>query len=248
MVKASLQDLPDCRIPAESANWLMRDSDRYAAWIRGAFERNKRLRKQDRASALGITGSQVTMILQGRRAIKAYEIRIIADFLGEPWPDNESVTALESAKSQRRQIPVVGNVAAGVWLEADLSQSLTPTEQVAPMIPTDQELGDAAFCMRVVGNSLNKLAPSGAYVVCDGVPVAVEHLADGDLVILRQTITAANLLEVSARRVRRTDKAVELACESSDPAHAGTARLAPDPDPSRRFEILGRIVYLIVKP
>lgn len=245
MVKAALSDHVDCVGSAESQIWIMRDQDRYAEYLKDAFRRHKSLQKQDLALALGIPRSQVSEMLKGNRQIKAHEIRIIADFFGEPWPDYEHLSGTEPVPLATKRIPVLGVVAAGVWLEADLPGVAASTDQFAPVIPADLADDARGFALRIDGAHLNKLAPPGAYLLCDGIERDVADLADGDLVVIRQTLPAVNLTEVSARRVRRRGDVIELFCESTDPAFAGVLAL---PARDRRVVILGRVTWLVVRP
>ncbi len=197
---------------------------------------------------MGIPRSQVSALLAGRRKIAAHEIRIIADFFGEPWPDTDSYAGTETVRIATKRIPLFGHVAAGVWLEGNLTRALDSPALFAPIIPVDVESDERSFALRVEGNSLNKLAPSGAFVLCDGIELDLTELADGDLVVVRQTLPGLDLSEVSARRVRKQGDLFDLYCESNDPAFQSVIRMAAEPLPNRQVVILGRVTWLVVKP
>lgn len=82
----------------------------------------------------------------------------------------------------------------------------------APDAPAEMQ-----YAYRVEGTSLNKIAAPGDILVClDCIKSHVE-IKDGDLVVIERSRFSGQMIERTAKRIRRTTAGIELWPESTDP-------------------------------
>jgi SOS-response transcriptional repressor LexA len=107
---------------------------------------------------------------------------------------------------------VVGQVAAGRWLEA-----FAPEEPVGDLaIPFDPRYPvDWQYAFLVRGTSINRVASDGDFLVCLDVARSGEPARDGDIVVIERH--RQSLHEVSARRITRTEHHMQFSHDSLDP-------------------------------
>lgn len=241
MVKLEIFNLFDCGSYAGPDYAAMRFVD----WIRDRIDSNPKLKRIGLARALNVDPSTITNMLNGKRRIKAEEISIIADYIGEPWPFNDSGNELAPEPVTPTKIPLRGEIAAGVWLEAPLLDERSIAEDYSAFLPAELAGESAVFAMKVNGESINRIAPAGALLICTPDKTTADELSDRMVIIIRQFQPDTGLTELSCRRVRRVGDAIDLIAESHDPAYAKPVRLAPESTPGRTIEILGRVRYVI---
>lgn len=123
-------------------------ADRFVDWIRRGLEREGRT-QVGLAAALGVAHPQVTMLLQGKRRLKADEIDRVAAYLGSPPPIGDPV-------------PIVGYVRAGS--EAVLYNEGQGPFDEAPMPPGG---GPKTVAVRVQGESMSGRIENGDLVYYD---------------------------------------------------------------------------------
>lgn len=110
-------------------------------------------------------------------------------------------------------IPVVGKVAAGVWMEAE-QYELPEGQPLIPAAPSYDFPPRHQIALRIEGTSMNKLFPDGAFVI----GVLFEHARsprNGDVVAVRRS--RAGLVETTVKRYTEKDGTILLMPESSDP-------------------------------
>ena len=113
-------------------------------------------------------------------------------------------------------IPILGRVAAGVWIEIGVTED-EMSEHPASKFPPDPRYPLAAqFDLIVEGTSINKFAGPGEILRCVDVVTAGVEIRENDLVIVTRT-RATDERETTAKRVRRFNGHFELWPESSDP-------------------------------
>lgn len=106
---------------------------------------------------------------------------------------------------------VVGEVAAGSWKEA--AAMLKPF--TLPVTPHPAYPSDAQRIYRISGNSVNRVAPDGAYIHCVDIIRADTFPVSGDLVVVKRMrhgeaeYTAKRYLHLEGRKILRP--------ESTDP-------------------------------
>jgi SOS-response transcriptional repressor LexA len=107
-------------------------------------------------------------------------------------------------------IPVIGRVAAGVWLEEDEDMAQEPMGYIPFSIDTRHK-NKRQYARKVEGESMNMICPNNSFVVI----AASNNLPrDGDIVIVKRT--NGHLVERTLKRVREIEGNVELHPESTD--------------------------------
>jgi SOS-response transcriptional repressor LexA len=114
---------------------------------------------------------------------------------------------------------VIGQVAAGRWLEA-----YAPEEPVGDLvIPFDSRYPvEWQYAFLVRGTSMNRVASDGEFLVCLDVARSGEPARDGDIVVIERH--RQGLREVSARRITRTEHQTQFSHDSLDPKFTNPER------------------------
>lgn len=130
------------------------------------------------------------------------------------------------SRTQDQGILVLGEVAAGVWREVPIDNG---QEGVAlPILPDPRHPAERQFGVVVRGESINKVAKDGDYLICLAPDDDVRHsIKDGDLVVLER-IRPDGLREVTVKRVRHAFDGWEFWSESTDPRYSGAINLNED--------------------
>lgn len=156
---------------------------------------DKRIKQADVAAALGIAPARVAEMRKGDRRIQAREMAPLARFLGvdgaEPPP---IVKTVQSSTS----IPVLGKVAAGVWLEQSVDDPASRRFVPYDRLPGDPGVADL-FAVIPEGASMNKTFPEGIVLICRRVPFGFAEVAAGDLVIVERE--AHDMREMTCKRL-----------------------------------------------
>jgi len=112
-------------------------------------------------------------------------------------------------------ISILGEVAAGAWLEIDGDQVDTPKYSIKlgadPRYPVDWQYG-----LLVRGNSINRVANDGTFLICVDIAKSGLSLRNGDLVIAEQIRKQAGLREVTAKRYGMSGRNVTLSPDSTE--------------------------------
>lgn len=113
-----------------------------------------------------------------------------------------------------KAVPVVGEVAAGRWLEATTASEYQTDESAPadPRYPASDQFG-----LFVRGNSINRIARDGEIVICLDLNKRQANIVDGDPVVVERRREQDGLIEVTAKRVHKIGDAVELLPDSDDP-------------------------------
>ena len=121
-----------------------------------------------------------------------------------------------------RLVPVVGMVSAGTWMEAMEQQDVTNI----PFVPDPRFVNLEQYGLRVLGQSVNKIARDGEVVICVPYFMVRSALSDGDLVHVERR--RGELVEGTVKRLRLTPAGPILEACSDDPRHQGASQLTPD--------------------
>ena len=201
-------------------------------------ERLQIVEKTPRAASIEATGNPDTIrnIQRGKSANpRSDTLHKLAPVLGvtpeammaAALQDLEGVVSVNLSKTDPLEggLKVSGYVAAGVWL--DLDQAEGADDVVLPITPDPRFPKDRQFAVRVQGNSINKIASDGQYLLCLGVDYSEDGqplVETGDLAVIER-IRSDGLREATVKRVRLTDDGWELHPESTESRHSGVLRL-----------------------
>jgi lambda repressor-like predicted transcriptional regulator/SOS-response transcriptional repressor LexA len=147
----------------------------------------------------------------------------------------------DEAKPAIKTAPVVGEVAAGLWLDMDNWD--TPKYNPAPFVPGKfQRMNQSAYLVR--GTSMNRRYPDGSYVITVPYFDVRGELREGDPVVVER---------VDGGRIERTVKLVivdlfgiALACDSTDPKWEDTRIPIPNGEPDEVADTEIRILGLVI--
>lgn len=121
-----------------------------------------------------------------------------------------------SVPSRDGLIPLLGEVAAGRWVEI-VTHDQEPEEWL-PFSPQGDLAADGSYALRVRGNSMDQVAPDGSMVICRSFAASGIDIQDDDLVIVERLREQEGLREVTMKRVKRLARGgVQLIPQSSDP-------------------------------
>ena len=135
--------------------------------------------------------------------------------------------SLVSVRSLRRDVPLVGRIAAGVPIEA--VENIHATMDLSALGVDNR--GGEYFALTVKGSSMVNA-----------------HIVDGDMVVVKkQSDVDANDIaavlwnnEATLKYVRQTAKALMLV-----PANDAMEPIVVDPDKTESFEVLGKVIRII---
>lgn len=154
------------------------------------------------AKVIGRDRTAATKMLSGKRSVKFNEVAgleaLIAEYRGplaSPRPaPSPPVSVVPPIKDIARRIPVVGDVQAGVWLEAVARETYEVDEYLAIDVAGYESARLRA--MRVVGPSMNRVYPPGRFVVIADPAEAGIRVGDHVVVERRKnTLTEITLKE-----------------------------------------------------
>lgn len=167
-------------------------------YVRDAIKRNRGGSIEAMAAIARVLGTSVNYLMTGVEISQPPVAKVKLD-----------------ASLSQIKIYILGEVAAGVWVEETMSLSMA--DAVESVFPADPRYPiDAQYDLVVRGTSIDKIAREGDLLRCIDVVKAGIEVRDGDLVICRRT--RGQLVEVTAKRVRRRAAgAMELWPESTDP-------------------------------
>lgn len=210
-------------------------------------EKNLDMRTLSRRAGLGDT--YVRDALKRGRGGSVEKMERIARVLGTSVdflmrgvaPESASVTVPVSGIVDQTNIKVLGDVAAGVWLEnvmalavEDAPDSVFPPDPRYPI--------EAQYDLNVRGSSLNRVARDGDMLRCVDIVRAGIEPREGDLVIVKRT--RGQLVELTAKRVRRRPGGpIELHPDSTDPRWQEPLRLGYGED---EVQIIALALYSYV--
>jgi SOS-response transcriptional repressor LexA len=213
--------------------------DRYQRWIAEGLKRPNKS-QMGLAAALGITQPRVSEIIRGKRKVKSTEIPQAASYLGMPPPDQLAPELFEVG-----EIPVIGEVAAGLWMEvADTSEE--PLEML-PFVPALST--KASYALRVRGDSVDKIAPDGSYVICADIGITGAAIENDDLVIVERLQAQGSMREVTVKRVRLKKDGIVLLPESTNsrwkPVEINSHNTSPEDVDVR---VIAHVVWIARRP
>jgi len=154
----------------------------------------KLIRQSEVAAALGIPSSRVAEIRKGIRRIQGREIAPLARILGVTGGPPPPTRSVQSSLA----VPVLGKVAAGVWLEQTVDEQFSHHTVPYDRLPGDPGNG-GLFAVIPEGASMNRIFPEGIILICRRVPFGFAQVTAGDLVIVERE--AHDLREMTCKRL-----------------------------------------------
>lgn len=185
------------------------------------------------------------------RAAKKYAI---AYRVSEAWlltgegsgPDNRnSPGGLIKSKTPVGVVRTIGKVAANTWLSVDDMDFGYDDVDTVPSVggyPVEWQ-----YALLVEGNCLNKKASHGDRLICLDTIKAGVDISEDDLAIVERKRYGGQMVERTAKRVRRAADGFELWPESTDPLHQEPIRLYRVPE-GEEVEIVGKVLWILRKP
>ena len=122
----------------------------------------------------------------------------------------------ESPPVYLNTLPVTGFVEAGKWFDID-GDGAVPDGMAVPVVGDRPVEWQRAFI--VSGNSINKIAGPGDVLVCLDLIASGTEMQPDDLVIVERSRFGGQMVERTAKRLRKTATGWELWPESTDPAY-----------------------------
>lgn len=161
------------------------------------------------AELVGTTGPTIQRLESGKRQLtQTWATRIsehlgveVAEIFGNILPVAEP------------GLPVLGEVQAGVWREAETADD--ERHPSIPLAPDPRFPSDKQFALLVRGESMNLVFPPGQFIICVSWTEIQRQPRDGDLVVVERR--RHGLVEATVKRVRYQQNKLFLMPESSDP-------------------------------
>lgn len=189
----------------------------------------------DAAAFLGVNRDTYTQHENGTRSFRVTAARYAGRLGVTPewllWGRNEPAT-LEPIQ---RKVPVMGEVAAGLWREAMSLEMTQATEHVSVDVPGFESA--RLYALKVVGKSMDDHYKPGRYVIV--APAAEVGVRWGDHVIVQRH--KADLVELTIKALERIDGRTALVPHSSDPSFKPVFVDGPDADQAAP-KIIGVVV------
>jgi SOS-response transcriptional repressor LexA len=122
----------------------------------------------------------------------------------------------ETAAREHASLPVIGEVAAGRWLEADDHVDV-PAYDPVPVQPDARWRVEDQYGLVVRGTSLNRIAVDGDILACVSAVAIRYKPAEDDLVIVEMRRNSGLLRQRTAKRYMKQNSHIELWPDSDDP-------------------------------
>lgn len=138
----------------------------------------------------------------------------------------------------RHKVFVIGEIRASTWFDIDAEPSATEVlaVDIDPDFPRARR-----FALKVVGQSINKVAEPGDYlIVADWADVG-SSLRDEDIIVVRRE--TAGKFQYTVKVAKKGKKGWELWPKSYDSAHQGPIPFS-DGDPNCEVTIVGLVVSM----
>lgn len=220
-------------------------------WLQAELQRKGHGAKGKLAEYLGIRPDGITRMLNTEpgketREIKAGELVKMGEFFGSNPPGvAANSNDLRPVTSKPQYVKVIGRVAANTWLDVD--EMDFGYEDMYSVPSLGNYPGEWQFGLVVDGNCLNKIANNGDVLVCLNLITAPEEVNENDLVIVERKRFGGQMVERTAKRMRRTTHGYELWPESTDPQHQEPILLHRR-DGDEEVSIIGKVLWIMRKP
>ncbi len=203
----------------------------------------KEIKQVEVAAHLSIPAPRVAEMRKGTRRIQPDEMPKLAALL-KMAPEHSFRSASIRGVTN---IPILGKVAAGVWLE----QSLALPEG-ADYVAYDNMAGDAdttgLFAVLTEGDSMNLAFPENAILICRHIRDGFVTIRAGDYVIVERE--NHDLREMTCKRIEiDADGDYLLVSKSSNPKHSDPIRVkrsVEDECTDQGINIVGKVSRIVI--
>jgi SOS-response transcriptional repressor LexA len=145
-------------------------------------------------------------------------------------------------------IPVLGRVAAGVWLEETFAE---PDLNELPRISYDRLPGQSGsknlFAVELAGDSMNLAFPPNSILICERVPFGFAEIREGDFVIVERE--NHNLREMTCKKIALDENGdFLLQSQSSNPKFSEPIRIPRSLDDEyvdNGVNLIGKVVRAV---
>lgn len=206
---------------------------------------------REAADALGVNYTTYGQHENGTRNIPAKaaekysrKFKVSLDWLLTGRPSKTELTTPANKPAKINSVPVIGSVKAGAW--QDIEGWGEPS--MAEFVPSLGEYPlDWQFALTVDGSSLNRVARHGDKLVCVDLIKSGIPIKEDDLVIVERTRFGGQMIERTAKRVRRTIGGFELWPESTDPEFQAPIPYRPE-DGAGEVAITAKVIWILRQP
>ncbi|UXN05234.1 LexA family protein [Bartonella sp. HY761] len=211
------------------------------------LRQNLKLTQAQLAEKAGTTQPQIKRLeLEERKLTKEWAEKL-APHLGVEasmllFPENENLIPVLQPIGT---IPVIGKVAANSWLAVDDLDVYNDEEEYVPSVSGYPI--KAQFALTVDGNCLNRIANNGDKLVCVDVIELGMDVQPNDLVIVQRSRFNGQMIERTAKRIRKTIDGYELWPESNDPNHQEPIKITGINE-GDEIRIIGKVLWILRKP
>lgn len=181
----------------------------------------KKIPQSELARLLGVTRNAVSMWERDESQPKSKTMQKAAVILevGFDW----LATGRGGDATLVAGIPLVGEIAGGVWTEVRENQD--PEYERVPVAPDPRYPPDCQYALRINGQSVNRVAQDGIIIICVDVMAAGIEIRENDLVWVERH--RGGLVEATVKRIRKGKGGLELWPESDDPRYQERVPLKP---------------------
>jgi len=177
------------------------------------------LTQEQLAERAGVSRITINRI-EKKDALSRKQAKLFAPVLGVDEETlilgQQTADTFERSKSGLGSVPVIGEVAAGIWLEVDVFDE--PRLEPIPTVLDARYPPESQFALIVRGPSINRTAKDGAILLCVSMDSGIS-INDGDLVIVERTRAQGAMVETTAKFVKRRNGGYELWPHSTDPRY-----------------------------
>lgn len=150
----------------------------------------------------------------------------------------------ERTKITPRGLVIRGEVAAGLWLEADLFED-EKKEQSNLFGGDKRYASEAQYLLRIKGESLNRIARDGDFILCVDYGLAGFEITSGDLVVVERSRDGGHTFERTAKRIFRHNDEIELRPESNDPRFQEPVVFDEHSEEASEVRIIAKVLRII---
>lgn len=219
--------------------------------LRQARERAGYKTAKEAAQAIRVNQNTLSSNENGNRAISRRMAQVYAEAFGVSagwilYGEGGDAKASIERKTPRSRVPIMGEVAAGLWLEADVFEP--DQDNKSHLLPLPDYPANAQYLLRVRGTSLNKIALPGDLIWCLDYGASGTSPSAGDLAVIERFTDGGGKIERTAKRIAAINGKIELVPESTDPRFKDPL-IYDDGDPEFSLVIpKAKILYVIRQP